>query len=57
MPSIAECRIILRKTKYIVETDDGTRLHPDVLKCGDFGVETEAADVRINMPELFVDEP
>ena len=46
--------IILRKTKYIVETDDGTRLHLDVLKCGDFGVETEAADVRINMPELFV---
>ena len=49
--------IILRKTKYIVETDDGTRLHPDVLKCGDFGVETEASDLRINMPELFVDEP
>ena len=32
------------------------KIKPAIFTCGDIGVETEANDVRFNIPELFIDD-
>lgn len=42
-------------SKYISEVDDQKRIRYSILECGNIGVETEAADIQFNMPELFIE--
>lgn len=39
--------------KYVTEVDGKKKIKRSILKCGNIGVETEAADIQFNMPELF----
>lgn len=41
--------------KYILEVAGQKRIKRNILECGNTCVETEAADIQFNMPELFVD--
>lgn len=48
--------ILQHRSKYIVEDQSGWKLCESVCRCGDIGTETEAEDIRFNVPELFVIE-
>lgn len=41
--------------KYVIEVDGVKRIKLSILECGNLGVETEAADIQYNMPELFIE--
>ena len=41
--------------KYIVEEDGKKKIKLSILECNNMGVETEAADIQYNMPELFTE--
>lgn len=42
-------------SKYITVVDGEKKIKRNILACGNIGVETEAADIQFNMPELFID--
>lgn len=48
--------ILAHRGKYIDESSGDIKIKPAIFTCGDIGVETEANDVRFNIPELFVDD-
>lgn len=54
-----EASIFIQKpsnlNKYISEADGKKFIRRSILECGNMGVETEAADIQFNMPELFID--
>lgn len=54
-----EASIFIQKpsnySKYISVVDGQKRIKRSILECGNIGVETEAADIQFNMPELFID--
>ena len=48
--------ILSHRAKYIDESSGEIKIKPAIFTCGDIGVETEANDVRFNIPELFIDD-
>lgn len=54
-----EASIFIQKpsnySKYISEVNGKKRIKRSILECGNIGVETEAADIQFNIPELFID--
>lgn len=42
-------------SKYIVEIDGVKKIKLSILECGNIGVETEASDIKYNVPELFTE--
>ena len=41
-------------SKYVDEVDGNKKIKLSILECGNIGVETEAADIQYNVPELFI---
>lgn len=41
--------------KYVVDDNGIKKIKISILECGNIGVETEAADIQYNMPELFTE--
>lgn len=41
--------------KYVVDDNGNKKIKLSILECGNIGVETEAADIQYNMPELFIE--
>ena len=41
--------------KYVVDDNGIKKIKISILGCGNIGVETEAADIQYNMPELFTE--
>ena len=42
-------------SKYVVEVDGNKKIKLSILECGNIRVETEAADIQYNVPELFIE--
>lgn len=42
-------------SKYVDEVDGNKKIKLSILECGNIGVETEAADIQYNVPELFIE--
>lgn len=42
-------------SKYIIEIDGVKKIKLSILECGNIGVETEASDIKYNVPELFTE--
>lgn len=42
-------------SKYMVVVESVKKIKLSILECGNIGVETEAADIQYNVPELFIE--